>query len=162
VPDAWTIAAKWILRPDVEGGYVNDPDDPGGETHFGISARAYPLLNIRALTYGDALKIYRRDYWDPIGLEALPPALGMAVFDGAVNSGPHQAVRLLQDTLGVRGDGTIGPDTIRAAMAAPNLLPHYLAERAFFYAHLINREKYLRGWFRRLFKLQDACGLVRL
>lgn len=68
-----------------EGGYVNDPRDPGGETKFGISKRAYPTLNIKDLTKEVAIEIYRRDYWNRI--DKTFPELNLIAFDCAVNQG---------------------------------------------------------------------------
>ena len=70
-----------------EGGYVNDPRDPGGETKFGISKKSYPNLNIRLLTLADAKRIYLRDYWNRLQLDRLPDAVRFDLFDAAVNSG---------------------------------------------------------------------------
>ena len=92
-----------------EGGYVNHPNDPGGETRFGISKRAYPLLDIKVLTLDQAKAIYRRDYWIPAGCDRVPEALRFDVLDMAVNSGVKVAIQTLQRALGVRDDGLIGP-----------------------------------------------------
>ena len=70
-----------------EGGYVNHPEDPGGETKFGISKRAYPDVNIASLTREDAREIYRRDYWGRARCDEYHPAIGFQLFDAAVNSG---------------------------------------------------------------------------
>jgi lysozyme family protein len=99
-----------------EGGYVNDPRDRGGETKFGISARAYPNLKIADLTIDQAKDIYRKDYWTVCGCDALPEPVALAVFDLAVNAGVRAAVRDLQQALGVPADGVLGPQT-QAALA---------------------------------------------
>ncbi|KWT77357.1 glycosyl hydrolase 108 family protein [Candidatus Magnetominusculus xianensis] len=65
----YTAAVRFVL--DAEGGYVNDPDDPGGETKYGISKRAYPSLDIKSLTIEDAKRLYRRDYWGRASCDAL-------------------------------------------------------------------------------------------
>ena len=79
---AYEFTKKW------EGGYVNNPNDPGGETKFGISKRAYPKLNIKDLTEDDARGIYKRDYWDFFNLDAIADwRFCTAVFDTAVNCG---------------------------------------------------------------------------
>ena len=83
-----------------EGGYANHPADPGGETKYGISKRAYPHLNIATLTLEDATELYERDYWQPIHGEAFPDGLALLLFDAAVNQGPNTAIRLLQQALG--------------------------------------------------------------
>lgn len=77
-----------------EGGYVNHPSDPGGETQWGISKRAYPTLDIKALTRDDAKAIYKRDYWDKI--EGVSDLVRFHVFDFAVNSGLHSALATLK------------------------------------------------------------------
>lgn len=76
-----------------EGGYVNDPRDPGGETNFGISKRAYPNLDIKSLTKEVAIEIYRRDYWNRI--DKTFPELNLLVFDAAVNQGVSAANNLV-------------------------------------------------------------------
>lgn len=72
---------------DHEGGYVWDEDDPGGETNFGISKRAYPKLDIKNLTKHEAVKIYHKDYWLKYRCGDLPSNIRHIVFDGAVNMG---------------------------------------------------------------------------
>jgi lysozyme family protein len=80
-----------------EGGYTAGlPDDPGGETNFGISKRAYPALDIAALTRADAMDIYERDYWTPAMADAPWQAVANCMLDCAVNQGPA-ACRLLYD-----------------------------------------------------------------
>ena len=82
-------ALEFVLR--WEGGYSNDPRDPGGETNFGISKRAYPRENIHDMTRKRAAELYKRDYWEPAGCEALPYPAALAVFDTAVNCGTVSA-----------------------------------------------------------------------
>ncbi|MDQ5908049.1 MAG: hypothetical protein QG599_140 [Pseudomonadota bacterium] len=141
-----------------EGGYVNHPTDPGGETNFGISKRAYPHLNIAGLTQADALAIYHVDYWDKIQGDAFPDGLALLLLDTAVNMGPATAIKLLQRTLKLNEDGRMGPLTITAACKAlPHLLGHYSAERALRYASTPNITTFGRGWYRRLFRLYDRA-----
>ena len=71
-----------------EGGYVNDARDPGGETKYGISKRAYPQVDIKALTLDAAKEIYKRDYWDAMGIDQLPP--GLQDFDAFVARVTHR------------------------------------------------------------------------
>lgn len=78
-----------------EGGYSNDPDDPGGETRWGISKRAYPSLDIASLTKEEAIAIYERDYWQKIGGDLLPPAMGLVAMNAAVNCGVSRARKWL-------------------------------------------------------------------
>jgi lysozyme family protein len=136
-----------------EGGYVDDPRDPGGKTKYGISQRAYPLLNIAALTLEDAKAIYLRDYWEPAGCDQLPAGIATALFDSAVNQGIKPAIKFLQRALRVDDDGIIGPATIAAAEKAgpDSLITNFCVERALHYASLSTFDVYGRGWMRRLF-----------
>lgn len=102
-----------------EGGYVNDPNDAGGETKYGISKRAYPDLDIKNLTLEQAKEIYHRDYWERCKCDFIPDALSIALFDFAVNSGTKRAVRYLQRALEVTIDGCIGNQTIGACNRVP-------------------------------------------
>jgi len=104
-----------------EGGYVNDPDDPGGETKFGISKRSYPNEDIAGLTVDRAAEIYERDYWRPF-LGVVNPRIKIELFDTAVNAGVGSAVRIAQRacnvlrngsrSVGLAVDGNLGPNTL--------------------------------------------------
>lgn len=140
-----------------EGGYVNNPDDPGGETKFGLSKRSYPQIDIAKVTLDDARAIYRRDFWNQVRGDELPPPLALLVFDAAVNSGPAQSVRWLQAALGTRTDGIIGPVTLgivaqRQGQGA-DLLVELLVRRALFMVGLRTWRVFGTGWLRRLFRL---------
>ena len=134
-----------------EGGYVNDPDDPGGETKYGISKRSYPHVNIKALTKDAAKIIYYEDFWKPLG-EACPPAIKFAAFDFAVNSGIQTAIRKLQKAIGVADDGHFGPLSRDAVvkMAISDVLFNYHAERLEFMRSLSTFKKYGGGWVMRI------------
>lgn len=150
---AFEQAFQFVLS--VEGGHVDDPHDPGGETRYGISQRAYPHLEIATLTPDDARALYRRDYWDKVRGDALPPAIAVAAFDCAVNQGVGRARRLLQRALRVRVDGRIGLITLAAASHAdPDaLLTDFLSHRLRAYAMTRNASRYMRGWARRVLLL---------
>jgi len=136
-----------------EGGYVNHPDDPGGETKFGITKRTYPHLNIAALTLEQARVIYLRDFWKKAGCDSLPGGLAFDVFDTAVNSGVSRAASLLQEALGVIVDGKVGPAT-RAAIAAEKdksaLRARFNGERLQFMTDLDTWRSFGKGWARRI------------
>jgi len=134
-----------------EGGYVNLTDDPGGETNYGISKRAYPDVDIRGLTRAGAIAIYRRDYWDKIRGDDLPPAVAFQVLDAAVNHGVDRAVKWLQWEAGCDQDGHLGPMTIGAIQAANPfaLALMFNAVRLNFYAGLASFSTFGRGWTRR-------------
>jgi lysozyme family protein len=135
-----------------EGGYVWDPRDPGGETKFGISKRAYPEEDIKNLTLERAKAIYRRDYWDVIHADELPKHVRFAVFDAAVNSGVRAAVQWLQRAVGVKDDGMIGHKTLSAvvAMEPYKLAAKFNGTRLKFLTELQTFNTFGRGWARRV------------
>jgi len=141
------------LIDNIEGGYVNDPNDPGGETKYGISKRAYPNLDIRNLTYDEAEVIYLRDYYSKYNIQNLPYPYNISVFDHGVNSGPITAIKFVQRCVGTKDDGIIGPNTIRLVRSFDHNL--YLADRVKYYVSLSNFYRYGRGWVKRLFQLQE-------
>lgn len=151
--DAFDKALAFVLKH--EGGYVDDPRDPGGETNFGISKAAYPGVDIKALTRDGAAAIYRRDYWDRSGCGNLPAAVAFFHFDTAVNQGPGTAAKFLQLAAGVEADGKIGLKTLAAVQRArpADLLVEYAARRADHYGRLPHSPTYGLGWMRRL----SAC-----
>jgi lysozyme family protein len=145
-----------------EGGYVDDPDDSGGETNFGISKRSYPDVDIANLTRAEAIKIYRLDYFVVPGFAQLPDRIGAKVFDLGVNMGPATATKLLQralNSLGVRPplsiDGGCGMHTIQASKEKPegDVVDRLVIEATNHYIALAaehhQMRKYLRGWLRR-------------
>lgn len=137
---------------DHEGGYVNNPRDPGGETKFGISKRAYPALNIADLTLDDAKAIYKRDYWARAQCDRLHPDVAFQVFDGAVNSGMGNSIRWLQEAAGVAVDGVVGPLTLRKVgdMDTGIIIARYNGVRLKFMASLSTWDVFGRGWARRI------------
>lgn len=134
---------------DSEGGYVNDPRDPGGETKFGISKRSYPDIDIKNLTLDGAKAIYLRDFWNPLG--DAHPAIKFQAFDFAVNSGIQTAIRKLQAAIGVADDGHWGPRSAAAlvAMDLNDVLMRFVAQRLRFWTALSIWPSYGKGWARR-------------
>lgn len=135
-----------------EGGYVNNPADPGGETKFGISRRAYPLEDIKAMTLDRAKALYLRDYWGPAGCDAVPDGIKFDLFDMAVNSGPVTAIKTLQRAVGTTPDGLLGPLTLQAvnAMPAARLLARFNGQRLDLMADLKTWPVFGRGWAKRV------------
>lgn len=135
-----------------EGGYVNDPADPGGETKFGISKRAYPDVDIANLTIEQAQAIYKKDYWDAIEADKLPDEVRFSIFDAAVNSGVTQAIKWLQQTVKVRDDGVIGPVTLNAAIYTNpyEINGVYNGIRLRFMTSLPTFSNFGRGWSKRI------------
>ena len=144
-----------------EGGYVNHPSDPGGETNFGITKRVAVengyTGDMKSMPVETAKQIYKRMYWDAVRADDLPYDIRYSVFDAAVNSGVSQSARWLQRACGVRDDGVIGPQTIRAAnsMHADGLKRRLLAQRLRFMAGLPTWPAFGRGWANRIASLME-------
>ena len=153
-----------LLR--LEGGYVNDPDDPGGPTNFGVtqatlaSWRGHPVSadDVRAMDISEARDIYKRRYFVRPKIDQLPDALQPSVFDMNVNAGGN-SIKILQRTLREFGkdvsvDGALGPQSIGAAIDAYNEAGDYLVdaygiERRNFYYRLADRRASSRKYARR-------------
>lgn len=135
-----------------EGGYVDNPNDPGGETKFGISKRSYPYENIRSMTLERAKEIYRADFWNKVRGDELPYPVAWNLFDGAVNSGVGNSIRWMQRAAKVADDGKIGPITIAAwtTMDPDVLAARYNGERLKFMASLSTWPVFGKGWARRI------------
>jgi lysozyme family protein len=136
----------------IESGYVNNPNDPGGETKWGISKHTYPQLNIKDLTRDEAKEIYHRDFWEKLEMESLPPGIVYQLFDFALNSGIHTAIRYFQRALGVADDGYFGPISRIAAKNTSecDMIMQLNAERLDFMTRLNNWPNASRGWARRI------------
>ena len=153
-------AMEFVFR--WEGGYVNDPQDPGGETNHGISKKAYPNVDITNLTKEAAKEIYRRDYWIKGKCDRMDWPLNIVQMDCAVNAGIPQASKFLQRALGVDDDGRIGPVTLSAIRDydADVLAVLAIAEREHFYRILAQKKpqlsKFLNGWLNRCDALKAA------
>jgi lysozyme family protein len=146
--DAVNITLQW------EGGYVNDPADPGGETNFGISKRDHPNVDIKNLTVDQAKGIYKQSYWKDLYGEITSQVAGNKLFDMGVNIGVGTAVRLLQFALAVTVDGIFGVNTLAAVNnAGESILAPYKQALAQHYQDLVvrnpNLSKFLNGWLRR-------------
>lgn len=137
---------------DHEGGYVNNPDDPGSETKWGISKRSYPMLNIATLSREDAKAIYLRDFWNRIDASRLHDGVAFQAFDFAVNSGIETAVRYLQRAVFTPDDGHWGPKSraAAAAMSESDTIMRLNALRLRFMTYLSNWPSASRGWSRRI------------
>ena len=141
-----------------EGGYVNDPKDPGGETNFGIAKRSHPDVDIKNLTKEGAKEIYKEVYWDKNKVESLPEELWHIYFDMCVNQGKSRAVKIIQRAVNGKGgsltvDGGMGPMTIAAIGKSRVELDRIRAYRVKYYADLATKkpdlERFYFGWFKR-------------
>lgn len=155
-------AVEHILRFEGGGAVTKDARDPGGTTKFGISQRAYPLLDIENLTRTQAVDIYLRDYWCVCRADEMPCQIRLLVFDACVNQGPHAAITMLQNVLGVDADGIVGAHTIQACWLYE---PQVIATRfaAARYARYLKNEGftvYGKGWIHRLLEVAVLSSAV--
>lgn len=120
-----------------EGGYVNDPDDPGGETNLGISKKAFPDEDIKNLTVARAKELYHAKYWNAVHGDDLPAGMDACVVDFAVNAGVTRALAMLQEAK--------DPDD-------------YLFRRIQYYLDISKKnptlKKFLWGWITRVLQLR--------
>jgi len=138
-----------------EGGYVNHPKDPGGETNLGVTKRVYEkwggTKDMKDLTIEDVAPIYKKEYWDRCKCDDLESGVDWAVFDWAVNSGTGRASKAIQKICGASQDGAIGPKTL-ALIGTQDT--NYVVEefgkiRQQFYESLKTFDTFGRGWTRR-------------
>lgn len=147
----------WIIKfvLDAEGGYTNDPVDPGGETNYGIDKRSHPDVNIKALTMDEAKDIYFAEYWVRFNCEQYAKPVGEVYFDCCVNTGAKQSNKFLQRAVNTEPDGIIGPKTFAAIYKADayKLAFKVIDQRQTFYENLAIKKpplkKFLKGWTNR-------------
>ena len=139
-----------------EGGYVNNPSDPGGETNWGIT-RAVAVDNgytgsIKLMPKGTAKGIYKKMYWDRLQCDQLPFVVAFQLFDAGVNHGNSQAVKFLRRALSVVDDGVIGAKTIATTNSLDDMqiVMLFNAERIEFYSSLKTFSTFGKGWVRRV------------
>jgi lysozyme family protein len=152
-----------------EGGYVNNPKDPGGETNLGCTKAVWEehcghpvdTKAMKALTPADVGPLYKNKYWDKIKGDDLPAGVDYVVFDAAINSGPGRAVKWLQACVGVYADGIIGDKTIQAVRNKDpkELINDYCAYRLAYLKMLQTWNTFGKGWERRV-KEVNATALL--
>lgn len=156
-----------------EGGYTINPNDPGNwsgnevgsgvlrGTKFGIAAGSHPEIHdIHALTIEDAEQIYVNQYWSAMHGDSLPVALAMVTLDAGVMSGVSRGAKWLQAALGLVADGVIGPVTIEAANACPDIRDAVKSACSFRLAFLRKLPDWVtfgHGWGDRVIETQDAA-----
>ena len=158
---------EWVFAH--EGGYSDDPRDSGNwtggavgkgdlkGTKFGISAKAYPKLDIRSLTKDRAQALYKRDYWDKVRADDLPAGLDYVAFDAAVNSGPAQSARWIQRAVGIEADGIVGERTLAkvADRDVADVIHAACNQRLAFMRSLKTWKTYGKGWSRRVADVRE-------
>ena len=150
-----------------EGGYVDNPSDPGGATNLGCTKATWeawvghPVTkdDIKALKPNDVMPLYKAKYCDTIKGDDLPEGVNYAVFDFAINSGPSRAAKTLQSVLSTNPDGQIGPTTLRALEAAnPREVATAVCEaRLAFLQSLPTYGTFGKGWSRRVSEVEQAA-----
>ena len=144
-----------------EGGYVNHPKDPGGETNLGVTKRVYEEFggtkDMKDLTVEDVAPIYKKGYWDKLKGDDLPGGLDLCIFDFGVNAGPGRAAKYLQTMIGTTPDGGIGPMTLQALAnyveeqgGVDEAIKDYQKERQKYYESLSTFSTFGKGWTRRV------------
>ena len=152
-------ALKFTLK--WEAGYVNDPNDKGGETNKGITKAVYDKWrkdgrltpqSVKQITDEEVRTIYYELYWEKAICTALDDAVAIAHFDCAVNTGVGQAIKILQRAVGAKEDGAFGPKTMDKVNNTRHLLSKIIQAREDFYLDLGKKKEYspyLKGWLNR-------------
>ena len=148
-----------------EGGYVNHPKDPGGETNLGVTKRVYEewtmsigadTKEMKDLEIPDVAPIYEKNYWGRMKCDDIPSGLDLCVFDFGVNAGTGRSAKYLQRMIGSTPDGGIGPNTLKALAAFVEneglkyAIETFQANRQEYYEKLKTFETFGRGWTRRV------------
>ena len=150
-----------------EGGYVNHPKDPGGETNLGVTKRVYEewggKKDMRDLSVKDVAPIYKKNYWDRLKGDSLPDGLDLCVFDFGVNAGTGRSAKYLQKMIGTVADGGIGPNTLKKVdeyvdkHGLSNTIEHFQEARHGYYERLKTFETFGRGWTRRVVETTELA-----
>ena len=149
-----------------EGGYVNNPKDPGGATNKGVTQRVYDSYrrrnrlserSVRHITEDEVAEIYRRGYWLSVNADQLPDGVAYCVFDAAINSGASRAARWLQECVGAKVDGIVGNETISRTMARDpvDVINQYCDKRLAFMKRLAHWGEFKNGWTRRVSEVRN-------
>ena len=138
-----------------EGGYVNHPSDPGGETNLGVTKKVYQewggTKDMKDLTVEDVARIYKKNYWNRCKCDDLESGVDWVVFDWAVNSGTGRSAKAIQKICGASQDGAIGPKTL-ALIGKQNtqyVIEEFGKIRQDFYESLKTFDTFGKGWTRR-------------
>lgn len=152
-----------------EGGFSDNPKDKGGRTNRGITQRTFDRWrgqmglspkDVALIEDDEVHDLYYQSFWHDGNCETLPWPLSLVHFDACVNHGLNRAALLLQDSLGVKVDGILGPKTLSAAIACQPMTTAYkhCDVREKFYHRIVEKDRtqetFLRGWLRRLDKLR--------
>lgn len=154
LPQAFAFIAIWEWGNRKDGGYTNDPVDPGGETKWGISKRAYPDIDIKSLTKEEALLIYEKDYWNKIVKEGMSKQMAIACFDSAVNCGVGRTRSWLDELAKAKEKNHLVNNEAR----------WMIQRRTQYYLDLVKKRpalnKYIKGWLNRVNDLSKYVDIV--
>ena len=156
--DNWQKSLNLVLQS--EGGYSDNPKDPGGRTNLGVTqsvweswvGRASNEKEMRNLSIEDVTPLYKRKYWDACDCDLLPDGLDYLVFDFAVNAGVGRSVKTLQSCVDATMDGQIGKNTLGAVSTFPVevLIFKFSDEKVRFYKSLPTFSEFGKGWLERV------------
>jgi hypothetical protein len=147
-------ALKRVLQH--EGGYVNHPSDPGGETNYGITkatAQNYGYKgSMKNIPMDMVERIYKNQFWDALSCDSFPYSFAFQYFDAGVNHGLINARKILQRALGVKDDGIVGAITLNEIRKQPQfaLINLFNAERIQFYTRIKTFNTFGKGWMSRV------------
>jgi lysozyme family protein len=153
-----------------EGGWVNNPKDPGGETNLGVTKAVWeewvghPVESLKKLTKDDVAPLYEQKYWRPCYGEVLPRGLDLIVFSAAIMSGSGRCIKLLQSAIGCVPDGVIGPKTreLISASNTANLIAKFSEARREYYHSLKTFPIFGKGWLARVDREElEALNMVK-
>jgi lysozyme family protein len=154
----WEKSFEMMLKS--EGGYVNNPADPGGMTNLGVTkatwenwvGRASDEAEMRNLTPEKVAPLYKNKFWDMCRCDDLPSGVDYLVFDFAVNAGPGRSAKILQTAVGATPDGGIGPMTLAAVAKydANELVEKFSQAKEDFYRSLPTFGTFGKGWLNRV------------
>ena len=172
---------EFVLSKDIEGGYVNHPSDPGGETNLGITKKAYESYlgsevtseEMKNLTIVEAAPFYKKKYWDVLSCDSLPVGIDLCVFDFGVNSGTGRSAKFLQEIVGAKIDGSIGTKTLNSlseflnsrtrlhnediVQARISFIKMFCNKRRDYLKSLRTFETFGRGWMRRVNLVEEKA-----
>ena len=159
------------LLLDDEGGFVNNPKDPGGMTNLGVTKAAWESFvghtvaekEMRNLTRKSVASFYERKYWDACKCDDIPSGIDYLIFDFAVNAGVGTAVKLLQNVLGITRDGSVGPVTLQNVAISDkiDLISRCSSAKISHYEDLPAFPEFGKGWLSRVELVKSrACSML--
>ena len=150
-----------------EGGFVNNPKDPGGATNWGCTQAVWEKYvghsvtvdDMKALTKEDVKPLYKRNYWDALHGDAIPSGLDYCLFDCAINSGVNRSAKIIQEIVGVFADGAIGNNTVSAItqLNPVTAINEFCDKRQAFLESLKTFPVFGKGWSKRVSEVRTRA-----